>query len=62
MTLFEFRTKKSEGHMSIFLQSGAKGFKNCHLLKYYNVRKWGSRLTLGLDAARNMHYIQKFFK
>ncbi len=38
------------------------GFKDCHLLKSYNVQKWGSRITLGLDSAENMHYIQKCFK
>ncbi len=38
------------------------GSKDCHLLKYYNVRKWESRFTLGLDAAENTHYIQKCFK
>ncbi len=26
------------------------GFKDCYLLKYYNVQKWESRLTLGLHA------------
>ncbi len=43
--------------MSISSQSGA-----CHLLKYYNVQKWGSRFTSGLDAAKNTHYIRKCFK
>ncbi len=36
--------------------------KDCYLLKYYNVQKWGSRFTLGLDTAENTHYIQKCFK
>ncbi len=36
--------------------------KDCHLLKYYNVQKWGSRFTLGLYAAKNTHYIQKCFR
>ncbi len=30
-----------------------------HLLKYYNVQKWGSRFTQRLHAAKNMHYISK---
>ncbi len=36
--------------------------KDCHLLKFYYVKKQGSRFTLGLDAAENTHYIQKGFK
>ncbi len=31
-------------------------------LKYYNVLKWGSRFTLGLDAAKITNYIKKSFK
>ncbi len=38
------------------------GSKDCHLLKYYNVQKRGSRFTLWLDAEENTHYIQKCFK
>ncbi len=38
------------------------GSKDCHLLKYYNVQKQGSRFNLGLDAAVNTHYIQKCFR
>ncbi len=37
-------------------------FKDCHLLKYYKVQKWGSRFTFGMDAAKNTRYIQKCFK
>ncbi len=36
--------------------------KDCYLLKYYNVQKWESSFTLGLDIAKNTHYIQKSFK
>ncbi len=31
-------------------------------LKYYNVQKWEHRFALGLDAAKNTHYIQKCCK
>ncbi len=30
-----------------------RGSKDCHLLKYYNVQKWGSRFTLGLGTGEN---------
>ncbi len=38
------------------------GSKDCYLLKYYNVQKWGSRFTLEMDAAENTHYIKKCIK
>ncbi len=49
-------------HMSVSPLSGARGTKDCHLLKYFNVQKWGSRFTLGLHAFKNTHCIQKCFK
>ncbi len=35
---------------------------NRSYLKYYNIVKWESRFTLGLDAAKITDYIKKFFK
>ncbi len=48
--------------MSISTQVELGGAKDFHLLKYCNVQKRGSRFTLGLDADKNMQYIQKCFK
>ncbi len=47
-------------HMSISTSPSVElgSSKDCHLLKYYNVQKWGSRLTLRLDTIENTHYIQ----
>ncbi len=42
--------------MSIFTRSGERGSKDFPL-KYYNVHKWDSRFTLGLDAGKNTYYI-----
>ncbi len=54
--------KSQWAHVSASHQSGAKGSKDCRLLKYCHVQKRASRFTLGLDAAENMHYIQKCFR
>ncbi len=55
--------KKVSGRKCLFHpQSGARGCKDRHLLKYYNVQKRGSRFTLGPDVAKNTHYVQKCFK
>ncbi len=31
-------------------------------LKYYNALEWESRFTLGLNGAKNIDYIEKFFE
>ncbi len=49
-------TKKSGANMLISMRSGAKGSKDCPL-KYYNVQKWESRFTFGLDAGKNMYVL-----
>ncbi len=54
----EFCTKKSEGHMSISPQIGARGLDRYPSLKY-NVEKRKSRFTLGINVAENKHRIQK---
>ncbi len=46
--------------MSIFPMSRGKGLQRLPCLKYYNVLKWESRFTLGLDAAKIIGYIEKF--
>ncbi len=45
--------------MSICLQSGAKGLQRLICFKYYSVLKWESWFSLGLDAAKNTHYMRK---
>ncbi len=55
--------KKVSGRMSVSHRSGAKRKQRLQSLKYYyNVLKWESRFTLGLDAAKNTHYIKTCFK
>ncbi len=58
----EFRTKKSTNAYVYLPQSGAGGLERYPFLKYYNVEKWKSRFTLGLDATKNTHHIKKGFK
>ncbi len=48
--------------MSISPWSGARGLQRLIFLKYYNTLKWESRFTLGLNTAKNMHYIKKISK
>ncbi len=36
--------------------------KDVPCLKYYNTLEWESRFTLGLNAAKNVDYIEKWFK
>ncbi len=45
-------------HMSVSLSYGVSGFERLPALKYHNVQKWERRFTLGLDAAKNTHYIK----
>ncbi len=45
--------------MSIYPHSEARGLERYASLKYYNVEKWKSRFTLGLDAAENTHRMKK---
>ncbi len=45
--------------ISIFPRSGARGLERLPSLKYYNVLKWESRFTLGLNDAESAHYIKK---
>ncbi len=45
--------QKSEWtHLSISLRSGARWLEGLPSLKYYNVQKWESRFSLGLNAAK----------
>ncbi len=47
--------------MSISLGNGAMGLQRLPPLKYFNVQKWESRISLWLDAAKNRHYMRKHF-
>ncbi len=38
------------------------GLKDVSYLKYYNTLEWESRFTLGPKAAKNIDYIEKWFK
>ncbi len=57
----EFCTKNQWAHMSISPTNEARWLQRLSSSKY-NVLKWESRFTLGLDAAKNIHYIKKCFK
>ncbi len=46
----------------IYLRSGARGSKDLPLLRYYNAQEWESRLTLLLNAAKNINFIEKCIK
>ncbi len=43
-------------------QSGAKGLERLTWLKYYIILKQQITFNLGLNTAKNMHYIKKSFK
>ncbi len=57
-----FVQKSPQAHMSISSQSRARRLERYPSLKNNNVQKWGSRISLGLDAAKNKHHIKKSFK
>ncbi len=54
--------KMQQAHMSISLQSGARGLQRLPYLKYCNVWEWEGRFTLQQNAAKNTDYIQKLFR
>ncbi len=45
--------------MSTSPKSGARGLQRLPSMKYYSAQKWESRLTPGLDAAKNTYYMKK---
>ncbi len=47
--------------MPISPRNGARGSKDVQYLKY-NMLEWESRLILGLNAVKNVDYIEKWFK
>ncbi len=47
-----FVQKSLQAHMSIYPQSGARGLERYLFFKYYNVEKWKSRFTLGLNVPK----------
>ncbi len=47
------------GHMSISPKSGAMELQKSVCLKSYNAQKREIRFTLGLNAAKNTHYMKK---
>ncbi len=53
-----FVQRSPPAHMSISPTSGARGSKDQVCLKSYNVQKREIRFTLGLDAAKNTHYMK----
>ncbi len=57
-----FVQKSTLGHMSISLKSGARGLQRSVCLKSFNVQKWEIRFALGLNTAKDTHYIIKSFK
>ncbi len=57
-----FLQKTQYAHMSISPRRGDKGLQKLICLKYFNVLKWKSRCTVGLNAAENTNYIKKYFK
>ncbi len=60
----KFSTKTHWTYISICTRSGAMVFKIFAFLKYYNAWEWAStiRFTLGVNAAKNIDYIEKCFK
>ncbi len=56
-----FVPKSSQAHMCIPPQSGARELQRSVCLKSYNVQKWGKRFTLGLNTAKNTHYVKTIF-
>ncbi len=61
--IIEFPTKKTQGtHISIYLRSGAlEDPKDLPFLRY-NAQEWEYILTLGLNTAKDIDYIEKWFK
>ncbi len=56
-----FIQKSQRAHVSISCRSGVKELERLLSLKC-NVLKCESRFTLGLNNAKNMHYVKKCFK
>ncbi len=48
--------------MFISLGNGTSWLQTFPSLKYYNVQKWESGFSSGLDVAKNTHYMRKCFK
>ncbi len=59
MSRIEFCTKKSVGALVYLPWSGPRGLEGLSSLKYYNIQKWESRFSLGLNAAKIVHYMRK---
>ncbi len=57
-----FVLKNQQAHMSISPRNGARRLERFPSLKNNTVQKLESRDTLGLDTAKNMHYMRKCFK
>ncbi len=56
----KFHTKKSvDLHVYLSHWSGARGHQRLPTLKYYNLLKWESRFTLGINIVKNTNYIRK---
>ncbi len=48
--------------MSITPEREARSLQRLAFSKYYNVQKWRSKFTLGLNAAKNTHDFKNYFK
>ncbi len=46
--------------MSIIPGRGATSLQKLAFLKYYNVQKWQSKLSLGPNTAKNTPYFKNF--
>ncbi len=57
-----FVQKSSWAHISISPRSGDRGLQRSVCLKSYNVQKLEISFTLGLNAAKNTHFMKKKFK
>ncbi len=57
-----FVQRSPRAHMSISPMGGAMGLQRSVCLKCYNAQKREIRFTLGLNAAKNTHYMKKGFE
>ncbi len=48
--------------MAISPTSGVRGLQRSVRVKFYNVQEREIRFTLGLNAAKNTHFMEKSFK
>ncbi len=54
-----FSQKSRQAHTAISSMSGARGLQRSLCLKSYNVQKLEIRFSLGLNPAKNTHFLKK---